>query len=132
MSTARVGNSSIHAIYDPPLVNQPIELFRLICSYLNSRNAIDLGSTNRRLYQLLLLDTPLWNSFLQRYFPDSCANLQPNVESALLYKQLTIIERNIRANNYRFRTLNGHKGGIIRIIVHENQLISGSFDRTIN
>src|SRR6267154_2938255 len=109
----------------------PIDVLRLIASFLcTSKDVIQFGLTNRHL-QCLLSDPQLWGLFLRNHFPDSYTILKSDTDRRDLYKQLTILAHNMKTGNYRSQTLNGHQAWVGDIIVYEDKFVSGSGDCTI-
>jgi WD40 repeat protein len=109
----------------------PIDIQRLICSFLNDpKDVVHFGLISKRL-SALLSDTLLWNSLLHKHFPDSYAKLKSREEGLSLYKRLSHIENNIRDGKYRLQTFEEHQDWIRCMATWNGKLISGSDDRSI-
>src|SRR6267154_5144192 len=109
----------------------PMDIWRLICGHLNSaKDVIQLGLVNRHL-SLLINDGLLWKSFVLKHFPNSYADLKPEVESPSFYKRLSIARQNIKAGKYRVQMLVDHRAPITSLVVCDGKLISASWDATI-
>ena len=113
----------------------PIDIFRLIASFFdNPKDVIHLGSINLHLLTHLLPSDILWDSLLDRHFPDSYAKLKlhnNSLDSLALYKGLTNIVHNMKAGKYRLQTLSGHQGAIECVKIVDDKIISGSRDNTL-
>jgi WD40 repeat protein len=109
----------------------PLDVLRLICSYLDSpKDTIHLGLASWS-FTVLLSDTELWDTLLHKHFPSFYAKLQPKTESLSLYKRLTYIAHNIKTGKYHFQRLKGHQSEISCMTIWGDKLISASGDQTV-
>jgi len=98
------------------------DILRGICSFLDTpQDIVHFGLANRRL-SILLSDMELWNSLLHKHFPSSHANLKLKIESLALYKRLTSIGLNMKADHYRIQTF--YHSRVYSITIYGDKLIS--------
>ena len=111
----------------------PRELLLKICSYLeNMTDATHFGLANRCLSRLLS-DELFWDLFLQKNFPDSCANPKLDRRKQARYKQLTTVANNIKAGRCTLQRLGKglEFGRVYCLIIDGDQLIAGNSSNTI-
>ena len=129
-------NNNVSTTPDAPSIALPKEIIALICSYLNSRDTVQLALTKKSFY-FLASNSPfaasLWDLFLRRDFPGSYTSPKPKTENFPLYKRLKTVIDNMKTGSYRFQALNGHReplngysgGAVTCMKILDGKLIAG-------
>jgi WD40 repeat protein len=105
----------------------PREIWQKICSYLDTFQDISrIGRTTPHLYVQIFSNPLIWDSILQKHFPDSCVNSQSEATGLALCHHLTNIDKNRKIGRYRSHTIAGSEvRGIFKNLLSKDQLIFG-------
>ncbi len=123
-------HNNIQYYYDFSKSNLPKDVWERIFSHLDAQGVLALSQTHRYLYTISFGDH-LWDRFLKKEF--SGLPIEKTTHSLReVYKKQTIIRNNLEKGRYRLlHTLESHQGEVSCLLPRGNQLISGSYDRTI-
>ena len=109
----------------------PVDMLRLICSFLDSpKDVVHFGLASKRL-NVLLSDTAVWNLFVHKHFPDSYTKLKSETESLGLYQHLTTMTHNIETGKYHLRLVYADQVGVTCMKIWGDKLIFGVENHTI-
>jgi WD40 repeat protein len=128
-SVTSVNSNILQQYFDFKDNQPPIDLLRLICSFLDSpKDIVHLGLANRRL-TVLLSDVELWNSILHKHF--SYAKLESKAEGPAFDERLTNIGHPIQSAKCFLQTFYGHLNDSHCMAIWNNKLIFISTDHQI-
>ncbi len=105
----------------------PREIWQHICSYLGGvQDIISIGLTNHQFSVQIFQNSSIWNSILQRRFPDSRVDCQSEAKGLALCRHLSNIEKNRKAGIYRSQTIAGKEvANIFGNLLSKDLLILG-------
>ena len=102
-------NTNITPLITPSLSQYvPREIWQHICSYLGGvQDIISIGLTNHQFSVQIFQNSLIWNSILQRRFPDSRVDCQSEAKGLALCRHLSNIEKNRKTGRYRSQLIAG-------------------------
>jgi WD40 repeat protein len=108
----------------------PREIWQHICSYLGGvQDIISIGLTNHQFSVQIFQNSSIWNSILQRRFPDSRVDCQSEAKGLALCRHLSNIEKNRKTGRYRSQLIAGSEvANIFGALLSKDQLLLGLKD----